>query len=96
MSQSANGSSLRGGYEDVDQLDDVTEQGHVRAVISQRRGHSKYTAAFFKVFQRDGQEERTAFFEPDRHFDGLLRLLPLVRKRIADLESKPMSVGRRF
>ena len=87
---------LRGGYEDVAQLDDVTETGHVRAVISQRRGHSKFTAAFFKVFQRDGQEERTAFFEPDRHFDGLLRLLPLVRKAIADLESKGMSAGRRL
>ena len=94
MSQPNGG--LRGGYEDVDQLDDVTEHGHVRAVISQRRGHSKFTCAFFKVFQRDGQEERTAFFEPDRHFDGLLRLLPLVRKKIAELENKGMSAGRRL
>lgn len=88
--------TLRGGYEDVDQLDDVTEHGHVRAVISQRRGHQKFTAAFFKVFERDGQEERTAFFEPDRHFDGLMRLLPLVRKRIAELENKGSSGNRRF
>lgn len=95
MSQ-PNGSGLRGGYEDVDTIDDITEHGHVRAVISQRRGHSKFTAAFFKVFQRDGQEERTAFFEPDRHFDGLVRLLPLVRKKIAELENKGMSAGRRL
>ena len=87
---------LRGGYEDVDQLDDVTEHGHVRAVISQRRGHQKYTFALFKVFQRDGIEERTAFFEPDRHLDGILRLLPLVRKKIAEMENKGMSVGRRL
>lgn len=90
------GSQMRGGYQDVDQIDDVGELGHVRAVISQRRGHSKFTAAFFKVFQRDGVEERTAFFEPDRHFDGLLRLLPKVKARIAELERNQESPGRRF
>ncbi len=88
--------TMRGGYEDVGQLDDVTEQGHVRAVISQRRGHQKFTFALFKVFTRDGIEERTAFFEPDRHLDGIMRLLPQVRKKISDLESKAVSAGRRF
>ncbi len=86
----------RGGYEDVDQLDDISENGHVRAVISQRRGHQKFTFALFKVFQRDGQEERTSFFEVDRHLDGIQRLLPQVKTRIATLESKGMSPGRRI
>lgn len=87
---------LRGGYEDVAELNDVSDHGHVRAVISQRRGHAKYTCAFFKVFVRDGQEERTAFFEPDRHFDGLLRLLPKVREKISELERHAVPAGRRF
>lgn len=88
-------SQMRGGYVDVDQIDDVTDEGHVRAVISQRRGHTKFTAALFKVFMRDGQEERTAFFEPDRHFDGILRLLPKVRARIRELELQSPNPGRR-
>lgn len=88
----ANG--LRGGYVDVDSLDDASEDGHIRAVISQRRGHNRYTCAFFKVFLRDGEEERTAFFEP-KHFDGLLRLIPKVRARINELETQVASPNRR-
>ncbi len=95
MSQQSNG--MRGGYEDVDQLDDVTESGHVRAVISQRRGHQKYTFALFKCFMRDGIEERTAFFEVDRHLEGIMRLLPKIKKKITELESQGgSSAGRRF
>lgn len=89
-------SGTRGGYEDVDQIDDQTEQGHVRAVISQRRGHQKFTFALFKVFSRDGQEERTSFFEVDRHLDGIQRLLPKVKVLIAKLESSGSSAGRRY
>ncbi len=89
-------SGTRGGYEDVDLIDDISETGHVRAVISQRRGHQKFTFALFKVFTRDGGEERTSFFEVDRHLEGIQRLLPKVKSKIAELESKGMSAGRRY
>jgi hypothetical protein len=87
---------MRGGYEDVAEIDEVNENGHVRAVISQRRGHQKYTFALFKVFQRDGQEERTAFFEVDRHLDSIVKLLPKIKAKIAEFETKGAgSTGRR-
>lgn len=95
MSFSAPQGSFRGGYLDIEALDDVSDSGHVRAVISQRRGHAKFTCAFFKVFSRDGQEERTSFFEPERHFAGIVRLLPRVKQRIIELEAAQLGAGRR-
>lgn len=91
MSQPGNQVS-RGGYVDVDQIDDA-ESG-VRAVISQRRGHNKFTFALFKVFHRDGVEERTSFFEPDRHADALLRLIPKASARIVELEREREFLAR--
>ena len=94
MSQQSN-APMRGGYEDVASLDEVDEQSHVRAVISQRRGHQKYTFALFKCFMRDGQEERTAFFEVERHLPLIVKILPKVQAKIVELETKAVSPGRR-
>lgn len=83
----------RGGYVDVDQIDD--KETGVRAVISQRRGHTKHTFALFKVFMRDGELERTSFFDIDKHMDGIMRILPQVRDRIHALESAAERQSRR-
>jgi hypothetical protein len=94
MSQPGNAPVSRGGYLDIETIDD--EDAGVRAVISQRRGHNKYTFALFKVFTRDGIEERTSFFEPERHARALIAMIPKVEKRIAELEGEQPRAGRRL
>ncbi len=95
MSQPGNSPSVsRGGYLDVETLDD--HEAGVRAVISQRRGRNQFTFALFKVFMRDGMEERTSFFEPDRHAKALMLMIPRVAKRIAELEAEEARTARRL
>lgn len=72
----------RSGYQDIETLNDA---GGVVAVISQRVSNGQLSVGFFKVFDRDGEVEKTAFLQR-KHLDGLERLLPIVRTRMDELE----------
>jgi len=74
---------VRGGYTEVETLDDVDG---ARAVISRRNGHTTHTVAFFKAYSQDGEKLKTAFFNL-KHLASLERLIPVVRNRIAELEA---------
>lgn len=83
--------AVRGGYQEVETLDDP---GGAHVIISQRVGHNVFTAAFFRKYKRDGQEERTSFFGPE-HFDSLRRVIDTTQKRIDELSQKTQSANRR-
>jgi hypothetical protein len=70
-------------YEDVDRIKDADG---VVAVITRHRGNLKLGCAFFREFDRDGDGavERTAFLN-EKNFDAVIRLIPIVRKRMAEL-----------
>lgn len=91
MSQPTNGKPVRGGYTEIETLDDP---GGAHAVISQRVGHNVFTVAFFRKFDREGTKERTSFFGPD-HFDSLCRMVETARKRVGELMKQTKSPNLR-
>lgn len=76
--------NVRGGYTEVESLDDA---GGARAVISRRNGHALFTVAFFKTFRSDGELNKSAFFGL-KNLESLERLLPIAKKRLAELEAE--------
>ena len=82
--------SSRNGYEDVETLRDA---GGVAAVISRRKSNGQLSVGFFKIFDRDGDEEKTAFM-PRRQIEGLRRLLPVVEQRMDELEDVAREAAR--
>lgn len=76
--------NVRGGYEEVETLDDP---GGAHAVITQRIGHPVFTVAFFRKYERDGVVERSAFFNPE-HFASLSRMIQTADKRIEELKAQ--------
>lgn len=82
---------VRGGYQEVETLDDP---GGAHAIISKRVGHNTYTAAFFRKYKRDGETERTSFFQPE-HFDSLRRMIDTADRRIVELKEAAGSANRR-
>lgn len=82
--------SSRNGYEDVDTIRDA---GGIVAVISRRKSNGQLSFGLFKVFDRDGDEEKTAFM-PRRHTDAIRRLLPIVERRMDELEDHAREAAR--
>ena len=77
------GQGIRNGYEDIEE---IADPDGVIAVISRRRSNGVLSVAVFKLFERDGVQEKTNFFGT-RHFAGVRRVLELAEKRIAKLEA---------
>jgi hypothetical protein len=83
-------------WEDIDEIRDVDG---VVAVITRNRMNGKTAVGIFKVFDRDGDGmvEKTAFMNP-KQLDAVIRLIPIIKKRIAEIEAgdaKPRSAGIR-
>lgn len=74
------------GYEELpkEQIDDA---GGARAVFTRRRGSPPlFTVAFFKTFQgADDNVKHTTFFT-GKSLESLERVIPLARKRLAELQ----------
>lgn len=70
-------------YEDVAEIEDVDG---VVVVFTRNRVNGRVGAGFFRKFDRDGDGcfEKTAFLN-ERHLDAVERLLPQVRKKLAEL-----------
>lgn len=70
-------------YEDVAEIEDVDG---VVVVFTRHRVNHKMGCGFFRRFDRDGDGsfEKTAFLN-ERHLDAVERLLPQVRKKMAEL-----------
>ena len=80
----------RTGFEDIGTIEDPDG---VVAVLSRRKSSGAVTAAFFKVFERDGSREKTNFL-PVSLFPALQRVMVLVEAKIASLP-KPTSPHQR-
>lgn len=76
--------SKRSGYEDIETIADASG---VVAVISRRESNGQLSVGFFKVFDRDGEQEKTAFCQR-KHLDGILRLVPIAAERMDALEDQ--------
>ena len=74
--------TARNGYEDIEE---ITDPDGVIGVLSRRRSNGAISIALFKVFDRDGNKEKTNFLSV-RHFAGIRRVLDIAEKRIAKLE----------
>lgn len=83
--------NVRGGYEELEVLSDP---GGAIAIITQRVGRATFTASFFRMYDRDGARERTAFFGTE-HMESLERMIKTARARIKELENQTQSPGRR-
>jgi len=79
------------GYEDYDTIRDP--EGIV-GIISRRIAHNTFSVALFRVYERDGQEERTLFFGR-KHFAAARRVLDLAEARIAKLEAEATPTSSR-
>jgi hypothetical protein len=82
--------SKRSGYQDIDTIQDAAG---VVAVISRRESNGQLSVGFFKVFDRDGEQEKTAFLQR-KHLDAVERLIPLARDRMDELEDERRQSGR--
>ena len=91
MSLPPNQKEVRGGYREVEALDDP---GGAHAIISQRVGHNVFTVAFFRKFDREGTTERTSFFGLD-HLESLERMIGTAKKRIVELGGQPTRSANR-
>lgn len=78
------GHGIRNGYEDIE---DIVDPDGVVAVISRRRSNGVLSVAVYKMFERDGEREKTSFFNL-RHFSAVRRVLDVAEKRVAALEAK--------
>jgi hypothetical protein len=80
MSSSRN---AHAGYEDVEEI--IDPEGVV-GVISRRKYNGTLTLALFKIFDRDGVEERTNFLG-SKHLAAARRVLEIAQERMAKLEA---------
>lgn len=73
-------------YEDIDTIKDADG---IVAVFTRNKNTDRLAVAFFKEFDRDGEGdyERTSFLNA-RHLDAVSRLIPLVKKRFEELQTK--------
>lgn len=74
---------MRNGYEDVEE---IADPDGVVAVISRRRSNGILSIAIFKVFERDGNTERTNFFNA-RHLPAVRRVLEIAEQRLAVVDA---------
>lgn len=86
----SNGTTIRNGYEDIDE---VSDPDGVVAVISRRRSNGALSVGIFKVFERDGIKEKTNFLN-SRHFAAVRRVLDVVEKKIKKLEADQQGRAR--
>jgi hypothetical protein len=73
----------RTGYDDVDEISDPDG---VVALISRRRSTGSFSVAVFRVYERDGVKEKTAFLGL-KQLPALRRVLDIAEKRIEKLEA---------
>lgn len=74
------------GYEELpkEQIDDP---GGARAVFTRRRGSPPlFTVAFFKTFQAADETVKHTTFFTGKSLESLERVIPLARKRLAELQ----------
>jgi hypothetical protein len=74
----------RTGYDDVDEISDPDG---VVALISRRRSTGSLSVAIFRVYERDGVKEKTAFLGP-KQLPALRRVIDIAEKRIERLEAE--------
>ena len=75
---------IRNGYEDIEE---IADPDGVIGLISRRRSNGALTIGLFKVFQRDGVNEKTNFFNL-RHLAAVRRVLAIAEVRLAKLEAE--------
>lgn len=83
-------SSSRPGFVDLDTL---TDAHGIRAVISQRSRDGVITLGVFRVFERDGAENRTSFI-PENLFGAYKALVELAIERIEELKRGKLPFAR--
>lgn len=83
-------SESRSGYQEVDVLLDVDG---LCAVITKRNSNSQYSYAIMKVFERDGEAERTSFVQR-RHQPAVARLNDRACERIDELVDQDKAMKR--
>jgi hypothetical protein len=84
MAAATGPSSRKLAYEDVDVLRDPDG---ILIVISKRiQRQPLFTLAIFKVFERNGVQERSSFLTT-RQIPAVIRLLAIAEKRILELEA---------
>lgn len=75
---------IRNGYEDIEE---ITDPDGVIGLISRRRSNGALTIGLFKVYERDGVNEKTNFFG-SRHLAAVRRVLAIAEVRLAKLEAE--------
>lgn len=73
---------VRNGYEEIEA---PSNADGVQAVITRRTGSHLHTATFFKLYDREGETQRTSFFSR-KALAGLRQMIDTVDKRMAELE----------
>lgn len=76
------GRGPRTGYDDIDEISDPDG---VVALISKRRSNGALSLAIFRVYERDGEKEKTTFFSP-KHIAAVRRVLDIAETKMAKLE----------
>jgi hypothetical protein len=84
------GIKSRNGYEDVETISDPDG---VVGVLSRRLSNGQISLAVYKLFERDGQQEKTSFLAAS-HFAGVRRILAIAEDRIKKLEPAGVRGGR--
>lgn len=86
----------RSGWVDVDT---VRDPDGVMAVISRRvAGPPVHTVAIFKVYEQDGEEQKSVFFRATKQGQAAMRVLTIALRRATELEQQAFAAleqGRR-
>ena len=78
------GRGPRTGYDDIEEISDPDG---VVALISQRRSNGALSVAIFRIYERDGQKEKTNFMS-SKHIAAARRVLDIAEKKMAKLEAQ--------
>lgn len=88
---------VHSGYQEIDWI--KTADG-ILCVISRRVSGrhvvpSVYSTAIFKVFERDGEECKTSFFDVVRQHDAVVFVVGEAKKRVEKFMAEDAKNGRR-
>lgn len=88
MGNNGNDKQPRSGYLEVDQ---VRDPDGIIGIISKRvAGPPIHTIGIFKIFDRDGVEEKSSFWN-HKQLPAVTRVLGIIVAKAAELEAKAMA-----
>lgn len=77
-------SEIRNGYKEIELVQDPDG---ILGIISQRvSGPPLFTVAIFKVFERDGEMQKSIFFNVIKQANAVRRVLLICEQKAVDLE----------